>query len=130
MSENHVVGAPCGIMDQIAITSGRQGCLTHILCRPGEVQGEVEIPSGTGFVGINSMVRHSIAGSPYSDTRIGAFMGKRIINNIRARTGRGALDYLTELSTAELQQQFAAEIPEQILGSEFLQKHKTHDDPV
>jgi L-arabinokinase len=130
MAENHVVGAPCGIMDQTAITSGRQGCLTHILCRPGEVKGEVPIPAGTGFVGINSMVRHSVAGSPYSDTRIGAFMGKKIVNDIRARTGRGALDYLTELSNADLQQQFAAEIPEQLLGSEFLKKHKTHDDPV
>jgi L-arabinokinase len=130
MAENHVVGAPCGIMDQIAITSGRQGCLTHILCRPGEVKGEVQIPPGTGFVGINSMVRHSVAGSPYSDTRIGAFMGKKIVNDIRARTGRGALDYLTELSTKELQEQFATEIPDQILGSEFLKQHKTHDDPV
>ena len=130
LAENHIVGAPCGIMDQIAITSGRQGCLTHILCRPGEVKGEVPIPPGTGFVGINSMVRHSVAGSPYSDTRIGAFMGKKIINDIRDRTGRGPLDYLTELSPAEFQQQFAAEIPEQILGSEFLKRHKTHDDPV
>lgn len=130
LAENHVVGAPCGIMDQTAITCGRQGCLTHILCRPGEVKGEVPIPAGTGFVGINSMVRHSVAGSPYSDTRIGAFMGKKIINDIRARTGRAPLDYLTELSPAELQRQFAAEIPDQVLGSEFLQKHKTHDDPV
>jgi L-arabinokinase len=130
LSENHVVGAPCGIMDQTAITSGRQGCLTHILCRPGEVKGVVEIPPGTGFVGINSMVRHSVAGSPYSDTRIGAFMGKKIINDIRARTGRGALDYLTELSTEELRDQYAPKIPEQLLGSEFLTRHKTHDDPV
>jgi galactokinase len=129
MAENHVVGAPCGIMDQIAITSGREGCLTHILCRPGEVKGEVQIPKGTGFVGINSMVRHSVAGSPYSDTRVGAFMGKKIINDIRARTGRAPLDYLTELSVKELQQ-YAAEIPDEILGSAFLEKHKTHDDPV
>ena len=28
-------------MDQIAITSGHEGQLTHILCRPGEVKGEV-----------------------------------------------------------------------------------------
>jgi galactokinase len=130
LAENHVVGAPCGIMDQTAITSGRQGCLTHILCRPGEVKGGMPIPAGAGFVGINSMVRHSVAGSPYGDTRIGAFMGKKIINDIRARTGRAALDYLTELSSAELKRQFAPEIPEQILGSEFLKKHKTHDDPV
>jgi L-arabinokinase len=129
MAENHVVGAPCGIMDQIAITSGREGCLTHILCRPGDVKGEVQIPKGTGFVGINSMVRHSVAGSPYSDTRVGAFMGKKIINDIRARTGRAALDYLTELSVKEFQQ-YTSEIPEEILGSKFLDGHKTHDDPV
>jgi galactokinase len=130
MSENHVVGAPCGIMDQIAITSGRQGCLTHILCRPGEVSGEVAIPPGTGFVGINSMVRHSVAGSPYSDTRIGAFMGKKIINEIRAKTGRSALDYLTELSVEQFRAEYAAELPGELVGSEFLARHKTHDDPV
>jgi galactokinase len=130
MAENHVVGAPCGIMDQIAITSGRQGCLSHILCRPGEVKGEVQIPPGTAFVGINSMVRHSVAGSPYSDTRVGAFMGKKIINDIRARTGRAPLDYLTELSVRELKEQYAAEIPENLIGSAFLAEHKTHDDPV
>ena len=130
IAENHVVGAPCGIMDQTAITSGQQGCLTHILCRPGEVKGVVEIPPGTGFVGINSMVRHSVAGNPYKDTRIGAFMGKRIINDIRARTGRSALAYLTELSSQELAEQYAQEIPEELLGSEFLARHKTHDDPV
>ena len=130
MAENHVVGAPCGIMDQTAITSGRQGCLTHILCRPGEVKGEVQIPAGTGFVGINSMVRHSVAGSPYGDARIGAFMGKKIINDLRARTGRGALDYLTELSSREFTDQYAKDIPEQLVGSEFLARHKTHDDPV
>ena len=130
MAENHVVGAPCGIMDQIAVTSGRRGKLTHILCRPGKIIGEVEIPPGTGFVGINSMVRHSVAGNAYGDVRIGAFMGKKIINEIRARTGRAALNYLTEVSSAEFQAEYQAEIPETILGSEFLAKYKTHDDPV
>ena len=130
MAENHVVGAPCGIMDQTAITSGREGCLTHILCRPGEVKGEVEIPAGTGFVGINSMIRHSVAGSPYGDTRIGAFMGKRIINDLRAKTGKGALDYLTELSMEQFRAEYEKALPQEIVGSEFLRLHKTHDDPV
>jgi len=130
MAENHVVGAPCGIMDQTAVTSGHEGRLTHILCRPGSVQGEVQIPHGTGFVGINSMIRHSVAANPYSDVRIGAFMGKKIINDVRARTGRGALDYLTELSLKEFRAQYAGEIPEEFLGSKFLAQHKTHDDPV
>jgi galactokinase len=130
MAENHVVGAPCGIMDQIAVTSGRQGKLTHILCRPGQIVGEVEIPAGTGFVGINSLVRHSVAGNAYGNVRIGAFMGKKIINEIRARTGRAALNYLTEASSAEFKAEYQPEIPLTILGSEFLAKYKTHDDPV
>jgi L-arabinokinase len=130
MSENHVVGAPCGIMDQIVITMGRQGCLTHILCRPGEVKGEVQIPPGTGFVGINSMVRHSIAGNPYGDTRIGAFIGKKMINELRAKSGRSGLDYLTELTVEQFRSEYAPALPEEILGSEFLARYKTHDDPV
>lgn len=130
MAENHVVGAPCGIMDQIAVASGREEKLTHILCRPGAVKGEVEIPRGTGFVGINSMVRHSVAGNAYGNVRIGAFMGKKIVNEIRARTGRAPLNYLTEISAAEFASEYEKEIPETILGSEFLAKYKTHDDPV
>ena len=130
MAENHVVGAPCGIMDQIAVANGREDKLTHILCRPGAVMGEVEIPPGTGFVGINSMVRHSVAGNAYGNVRIGAFMGKKIINEIRARTGRAALNYLTEISSAEFQGEYEKGIPETFLGSEFLAKYKTHDDPV
>jgi L-arabinokinase len=130
MAENHVVGAPCGIMDQTAITSGRQGRLTHILCRPGKVLGDVPIPRGTGFVGINSMVRHSVAGNPYGDTRIGAFMGRRMINAVRARTGLAPLDYLTELSVPEFRAQYEAALPQEILGSEFVSAHRTHDDPV
>jgi len=130
MAENHVVGAPCGIMDQIAVANGHQGKLTHILCRPGAVMGEVEIPAGTGFVGINSMVRHSVAGNAYGNVRVGAFMGKKIINELRAKTGRAPLNYLTEISSAEFQNEYEKEIPETILGSDFLAKYKTHDDPV
>jgi galactokinase len=130
MAENHVVGAPCGIMDQIAVASGRESKMTHILCRPGSIVGEVDVPPGTGFVGINSMVRHSVAGNAYGNVRIGAFMGKRIVNEIRARTGRAALNYLTEISTEEFKSAYQPEIPETILGSDFLAKYKTHDDPV
>jgi galactokinase len=130
LAENHVVGAPCGIMDQTAITCGKEGCLTHILCRPGQVMGEVVIPPGTGFVGINSMVRHSVAANPYADTRIGAFMGRKMINEIRARAGQAPLNYLTELSPQEFRASYEREIPESIVGSEFLGRYQTHDDPV
>ena len=130
MAENHIVGAPCGIMDQIAVAGGHRDRLTHILCRPGQIVGEVEIPRGTGFVGINSMVRHSVAGNAYGNVRIGAFMGKKIINELRARTGRSALNYLTEVSSAELKAEYQNQIPDAMLGSDFLAQYKTHDDPV
>lgn len=130
MAENHVVGAPCGIMDQTAITSGRQGCLTHILCRPGEVKGEVGIPLGTGFVGINSMVRHSVAGNPYKDTRIGAFMGRKIINTLRVKSGKSPLTYLTELTVEQFRAEYEAVLPIELLGSEFLSRYQTHEDAV
>lgn len=127
IAENRVVGAPCGIMDQIAIASGRRGQLLHILCRPGSVVGAVEIPAGTGFAGINSMVRHSVAAAPYGDVRIGAFMGKRFLNVLRARDGLPAVKYLTEISG----QEFAARerhLPEALKGSEFLQRRGSHGD--
>lgn len=130
MAENHVVGAPCGIMDQLTITVGRKGRMAHLLCRPGSVIGEVDIPRGTGFVGINSLVRHSVGGNPYGDTRIGAFMGRRIINTLRAKTGRGQLDYLTQLTPEEFAAEYLPHLPESMIGSEFLSQYRTHDDSV
>ncbi len=130
LAENLVVGAPCGIMDQITVTSGRQGKLTHILCRPGSVMGEIEIPPDTAFVGINSMIKHSIGGTAYSDVRIGAFMGKRIINHVRAQSGEKPIQYLTELTADSFENAYRAALPETILGSEFLAKYQSHDDPI
>jgi L-arabinokinase len=57
-------------------------------------------------------------------------MGKKIINEMRAKTGRAALNYLTEISSEEFAAEYQAQIPETILGSDFLAKYKTHDDPV
>jgi L-arabinokinase len=130
LAENLVVGAPCGIMDQITVTSGRQGKLTHILCRPGSIMGDIEIPPGTAFVGINSMVKHSIGGVQYGDVRIGAFMGKRIINSIRARTGESPLQHLTELTIDSFEKNYRRLIPETMIGSRFLAEYQTHEDPM
>src|SRR5205085_1432942 len=58
------------------------------------------------------------------------FMGKRIINDLRASTGKGPINYLTELSVDDFTKNYLPELPEKIVGSEFLSKHKTHDDPV
>jgi L-arabinokinase len=130
LAENLVVGAPCGIMDQITVTSGRQGKLTHILCRPGSIMGEIDVPGRTAFVGISSMVKHSVSGAEYGDVRIGAFVGKRIINQIRARNGEKPLQYLTELEVDAFEKNYRDALPESVIGSEFLAEYTSHDDPI
>lgn len=127
IAENRVVGAPCGIMDQIAIASGRRGQLLHVLCRPGSVVDTVGIPPGTGFVGINSMVRHSVAAAPYGDVRIGAFMGKRILDDLWAKKGLPPAAHLTEISGRELTS-MQRHLPEALKGEEFLVRYQTHGD--
>ncbi len=130
IAENLVVGAPWGPMDPIAVASGVPGCLTHILCRPGSVEGALEIPPGTGFVGINPVLRHSQGGHQYRNVRIGAFMGKRMINSLRQRAGMEPVDHLAEITPEEWESEYALRIPESVRGAEFIEAFKKHDDPV
>ena len=39
--ENLVVGAPCGVMDQMASSLGDEGALMAMSCQPAEVEPEV-----------------------------------------------------------------------------------------
>jgi len=117
-------------MDQITVTSGKASWLLHILCRPGTILGNVEIPQGTGFVGINSMVKHSVAGPYYTDVRIGAFMGKRILNHHRLQLGLSPVNHLTEISVSDFEAQCRALLPKELPGSTFLAKYGSHEDPV
>ena len=45
-AENHVVGAPCGIMDQVVVAVGHAGAVVPILCRPASVRAPVPLPDG------------------------------------------------------------------------------------
>ena len=92
--ENFVVGAPCGIMDQMACALGREGELLTLLCQPHCIEGETPIPRHTRFWGIDSGVRHSVGGSDYG-TRArgdvhgegGAAGGARSVPRRRRRRG-------------------------------------------
>lgn len=50
-AENHVVGAPCGIMDQLAVSFGVPGRVLPILCRPDEPQEPLPLPKGVVLLG-------------------------------------------------------------------------------
>ena len=120
MVENRVVGAPCGIMDQMTSALGIANGLLLILCQPHEVQGTQALPSGVRVFGINSNVKHSVGGSAYTRARVAAFMGRRILG----------VNYLAQLSTEEYHNQLSSVVPTRIKGADFLERHGETGDTV
>ncbi|XP_030551692.2 L-arabinokinase-like [Rhodamnia argentea] len=153
--ENHIVGAPCGVMDQMTSACGEANKLLAMVCQPAEVIGLVEIPSHVRFWGIDSGIRHSIGGGDYGSVRIGAFMGRSIIkytastmlsgtlsngngtnqdeleeDGLELIENEASLDYLCNLSPHRYEALYASMLPESILGETFMEKYADHNDPV
>src|SRR5947207_11489583 len=80
--ENYVVGAPCGVMDQMTAACGEANRLLALLCQPAELVGQVSLPQTLEVWGIDSGIRHEVGGADYGDVRAGAFMGYRIIAHV------------------------------------------------
>src|ERR1043166_5095008 len=45
-AENHIVGAPCGVMDQMTAVLGRRDKLLALRCQPGGKVSYLDIPQG------------------------------------------------------------------------------------
>jgi len=121
-AENHIVGAPCGLMDQLASAFGVRGRLLPILCRPDKLQEPLALPEGAGVFGLATGVKHSVGDSPYLRARTAAFMAKKLVET---RTGR------THAYTSEIGE-IADEVlvPEQMTGADFLAVYGQVDDPL
>ncbi|KAL7122439.1 hypothetical protein ACP275_01G046100 [Erythranthe tilingii] len=151
--ENHVVGAPCGVMDQMTSACGEANKLLAMVCQPAEVLGLVDIPSYIRFWGIDSGIRHSVGGADYGSVRIGAFMGRKIIKSVATELlsqscangvtsddleedgielleTEASLDYLCNLSPHRYEALYIKQLPETMLGETFLEKYSDHNDPV
>ena len=64
-TESEFVGVPVGIMDQYASVFGREGAAIQIDCR--SLQHEyVELPSSVRILAVNSLVKHELGSSAYS----------------------------------------------------------------
>ena len=64
-AESQFVGVPCGIMDQYASVFGREHAAIQIDCR--SLQHEyVPLPDDIAIVAVNSMVKHELGSSAYS----------------------------------------------------------------
>jgi L-arabinokinase len=119
-AENHVVGAPCGIMDQVSVAAGRPGWLLPVLCRPASVQLPVPLGPGLEVVGWPSGAAHDVSGAPYGRARVAAFMGKRMVEGASGRSWR----WVSELPAAAV-----ARLPDVLDGATFLDRWQgTEDD--
>lgn len=125
--ENKVVGAPCGIMDQMSSALCVPNSLLLILCQPHEVQGMQALPDGVKVYGINSSVKHSVGGTAYTHARVAAFMGRKML----AENFGMDLPYLAQFSTMryEVADQ-GGTLPETLSGLRFLEKFGETGDPV
>jgi len=125
-AENEIVGAPCGLMDQLASAYGVRGALLPILCRPDILGEPVKLPTGVMAVGWPSGVKHAVSDSPYATARAGAFMGRQLIEQ---GTGR-KLGHAAELRPSEVRSFSTDILPETITGRAFLQRCGGVDDAL
>ena len=136
--ENRIVGAPCGIMDQVTAAAGTSTKILSILCQPDKILEFVSCPLNVSFVGIYTRVRRSTTSTAYIDTRTGTFMGLTILKaafsseadldseegGVARRISEALRDnYLCNLSVQDFREQCEHLLPEQMHGAEFLDKY-------
>jgi galactokinase len=138
--ENFVVGAPCGVMDQMASALGRGDHLLELVCQPAEVMGQLPVPHDLEFVGMDSGIRHAVSGADYGTVRAATFMGYRMLAaaaGLAARPlspGRVVVEdakwggYLANVSVDDWRNRYRADIPEQVQGSDFLARFQGTTD--
>ena len=142
LAENMVVGAPCGVMDQMTSALGEQNRLLCLLCQPAEVQPPVQLPPSLEVWGIDSGIQHAVSGADYGAVRTGAFMGYRIVAELAGlRTvptgeGRVAIEdpawggYLANIGPSEWVWKFQNHLPESMTGEDFLSRYGGITDSV
>lgn len=119
-AEQRVAGAPCGAMDQLTAACGEAGRLLALLCRPAEILGSIPLEPPLTVWGIDSGVRHSVAGGDYRRVRCATFMGKAIL-------GVDPSAYLTERDPSQVNPE---SLPESLRGDDFLRGHGPVADEV
>ena len=143
-AENLVVGAPCGLMDQLSSHLGYKNKLLPLVCQPHEVMEPVNIPPGVSFSAIDSGIRHAVSGASYSDVRAAAFMAYTVIAMAEGASLAGlqmardtgdwsALPYrgfLANIPPSVFEQKYLALLPDQTDGIEFLSKYGISIDGV
>jgi L-arabinokinase len=142
--ENLVVGAPCGVMDQMTSACGQQDRLLELLCQPAKILGSLPVPPALAFYGIDSGVRHAVSGADYGQVRVGAFMGYRMIAELEGfSTAPSSSDgqvievddrrfggFLANVPPALFSERYERTLPEHLLGGDFIERYRGTSDHV
>ncbi len=131
--ENLIVGAPCGLMDQLASYFGKYGFLLPITCQPDILHDLTHLDESVFLVGIDSGVKHSVAGNEYKKVRTAAFMGYSIIASLEGIDTKNIknypkdqlpyLGYLANITTSTFIKKYAQKLPKTMLGKDFILKY-------
>jgi len=141
--ENLIVGAPCGIMDQMTSACGKANQLLSLRCQPAILQEPLRIPDHLSLWGIDSGVAHSVSGADYTFVRVGAFMGCRLIAELagcKISPGKKKQQvcisdarwngYLANITPSVFEHYYARHLPEEITGSSFIERYHGLTDEV
>ena len=123
--EHEWVGAPCGLMDQLAVHCGVPGALLPIRCRPAEVGAPIPLPPGLGLEVRQSGVVHEVSGRAYGRARAAAFMGRKLLEEGGVATG----GYLADVDPETFERAYLHLLPATMTGADFLREHGPHLDP-
>ncbi len=133
MVENLVVGAPCGIMDQMTAASGVADTLLALRCQPAQLLPGISLPDALRVWGVDSGVRHSVGGADYTSVRVGAFMGLRILEAHAQQHGLPTTHwngYLANISPSEYAEFYQNVLPASLSGADFSMRYGSHGDAV
>lgn len=140
--ENVIALAASGIMDQFAVVMGDENTFTPMLCQPCIPYPLVQLPKGLRIWGIDSGVRHSVAGIEYEAARAATYIGYQLICEWEGllvnRERLGVLErytdprwngYLARLSPSLFRTLYEDRLPANLTGKDFTSKHPEHFDP-
>ena len=132
--ENEIVGAPCGLMDQLASHHGNVGALLPISCQPARLHAAINLPADLIVERVISGVTHSVSGIAYTRARTASFMGYGILAAQAGATAQQLLlahesgdwtslpqkGYLANFDAKEFEENLESILPEKMLGADFI----------
>lgn len=140
--ENVIADSACGIMDQIAVVTGKKGHVMPLVCQPCIPEPLITLPDELQVWGIDSGVSHQVSGIEYEAARAAAFMGYKMIcdfegievtldasSEILRYTDTVWNGYLANISRSVFYQKYEKLLPETVSRGEYLEKYQTHVDP-